>query len=240
MNDKIFTIKIAICDDEQEIHRSIEEVLTAYDSGQSVKLEIMHAYSAMELLEWKDTYSAVFLDIEMPGMDGIKVKEILQHTNPHTNIIFLTSHDERVMEAFGRNVVGFVTKPVEKEKILPILGKVVRNACEMIVEIDVADTHRYICANQIRYIKGQDKYTEVFTTKERFMIRKSLAEWELLLSPVEFCRVNRSYIIHFDLFDGRRDEIILDDGKKIKLSRKNKREITEKYKQFLREKMGQM
>jgi len=231
---------IAVCDDDKKIHQIVEELLNAYAGKRQQQFRFFHAYSAEELLEADDFFFLLFLDIEMPGMDGIEAKNILEGKKTEANIIFMTSHEERVMEAFGKNVVGFLKKPVEKEQLLEAFDRVFHSYADQTIEVEKDGKLCYLSVSDIHYIVGQDKYTEVFTQKDSYLVRKSLAEWEQELPDAEFCRVNRSYIIHFDLFDGRKNEITLDSGEVIKLSRQNKQKITEKYRQFLRSKMERL
>lgn len=239
-NEGLLSIKIAICDDDKVIHKVVEEALQLFETDVNLKLELWHAYSAMELLEVNEAYNILLLDIEMPEMDGIQVKNMLQNRGHQIDIVFMTSHDERVMEAFGRNVVGFLTKPLDKEQLLNVLGRIIHKLFGQVIGIEIAGKCTYIRMDEIRYIQGQDKYTEVVTKEDRFLMRKSLTEWERLLPPSKFCRVNRSHIIHFELFNGRKNDILLDDGKIIKLSRNNRRVIIEKYRKFLRDKIGEI
>ena len=83
-------MKIAICDDV------IEDFLNAPDSSQ---------------------FHLLFLDIEMKGLTGIELKTLLEKTNPSIFIVFTTTHEEMMPEAFGRNVISFLTKPLDLNSI---------------------------------------------------------------------------------------------------------------------------
>lgn len=227
-------MQIAICDD-QEIYRDdilkhckeIFEKDTGYE-----------CYSSGEELLASDLKSDfLFLDIEMTGMDGIRVKELLEQKKSRTKIIFLTSHEERMIEAFGANVIGFLKKPVQKAALEYIAKKMKMFQNRKTVEWEDGGKHYIIFADTIRYIEAQDKYTCVVTEEDRYLVRRTVKEWEELLPKTDFCRVNRSCLVNLDIFDKAKNEIVLEAGKTIRLSRKNKDTIMEQYKEYLRKKV---
>ena len=105
------TMRIAVCDDQviyrEELIKQCKTILNentyygCFDSGEC----LLHAEEEFDLL---------FLDIEMTGMDGIQVKDILEQKQSSMKIIFLTSHEERMIEAFGNHVIGFLKKPIQR------------------------------------------------------------------------------------------------------------------------------
>lgn len=104
-------MKIAICDD-QKIYR--DDILAHCKRLLCEEGSVYKVYtSGEELLTSGEMFDFLFLDIEMTGMDGIQVKELLEQQSIQGKIIFLTSHEERMREAFGANVIGFLRKPVQ-------------------------------------------------------------------------------------------------------------------------------
>ena len=96
------------------------------------------------------------------------------------------------------------------------------------------------CIEDIRYIEAQDKYTSVIMQNERYLVRRTMKEWENILGQNDFCRVNRSFLINFSIFKKNGSEIILDEGKKIRISRKNKEKIDEQYRCYLKRKVERL
>lgn len=227
-------MQIAICDDQKLYRDDILKRLQDAFAGESMYFECFD--SGEELLRSDVVSDFLFLDIEMGEIDGIQVKEILEKQALKTRIIFLTSHQERMVEAFGENVIGFLTKPIQ-EAALGVIVKKMRQAMQReLVTWDVAGKTYTVSAEDIRYIEAQDKYTYVVLKDEKYLVRKSMKEWEEQLPERQFCRANRFYLVNLELFDKAKGEITLEEGKKIALSRKNKETITEQYKRYLREK----
>lgn len=227
-------MQIAICDDQKLYRDDILKRLQDAFAGESMYFECFD--SGEELLRSDVVSDFLFLDIEMGEIDGIQVKEILEKQALKTRIIFLTSHQERMVEAFGENVIGFLTKPIQ-EAALGVIVKKMRQAMQReLVTWDVAGKTYTVSAEDIRYIEAQDKYTYVVLKDEKYLVRKGMKEWEEQLPERQFCRANRFYLVNLELFDKAKGEITLEEGKKIALSRKNKETITEQYKRYLREK----
>ncbi len=231
-------MKIAICDD-QKLYRDEIVSLCKECLGEAEAFYKCFA-SGEELLSANEVYDFLFLDIEMGDLDGIQVKEMLESKGLLTKIIFLTSHDERMIEAFGVNVIGFLKKPVKKESLILIIKKLELFMERRTIEWEESGKEYSIVVEDIRYIEAQDKYTYVACQNEKHLVRRTLQNWEELLPDTDFCRVNRSYLVNMELFDRTKNEIILETGKTVRLSRKNKLLIEEQYKKYLRKRMNEL
>ncbi len=231
-------MRIAICDDERLYSEEVIEYCKRI-LGQGAIVYDYYA-SGEELLESDKKYEFLFLDIEMTGMDGIHVKDILEREKLLVKIIFLTSHEERMVEAFGANVIGFLQKPIREEAFAQIVKKMKLFSNRKTVEWEDNGKQYIVYTDTIRYIEAEDKYAYLVTEDNKYLIRQTMKEWEAVLPHTDFCRVNRSYIINLAIFDKNQDEVILEEGKRIRLSRKNKDVILEQYKSYLRSKLDEM
>ena len=231
-------MQIAICDD-QKIY--IEDIIAHCKKAFVEECLHFEGYtSGEELLASDMKCDFLFLDIEMSGSDGINVKEILEQKKVPTKIIFLTSHGERMIEAFGSNVIGFLHKPLQQNAFDKIVSKMKRLMKREMVEWEEAGKEYMVYAEDIRYIEAQDKYSCVATEQGKYLVRRTIREWEALLPKPDFCRVNRSYLVHLKVFDKSQIEITLEEGKMVRLSRKNKDKILAQYKEYLRKKAEEM
>ena len=98
---------IAIVDDDQSIHQKLEEMITSILFKYPIPFTVSHFFSGNEFLTNKDTFSLILLDIEMNDGDGILTKNSLK---VHTPIIFLSSYQDRMIEAFGNHVIAYLLK----------------------------------------------------------------------------------------------------------------------------------
>lgn len=231
-------MRIAVCDD---LRIYIDDVIANCKKAFADENLIFDCFSSGEELLASDLKSAfLFLDIEMSGIDGIGVKDILERRKCETKIIFLTSHEERMVEAFGENVIGFLHKPLQQDAFDKIVSKMKRILNRPTVEWEHEGKLYVVYPEDIRYIEAQDKYTCVVTDEEKYLVRRTIAEWEGILPKPDFCRVNRSCLIHFKFFDKTRDKISLEEGKAVRISRIHKEAILAQYMQYVRKRAEEM
>ncbi len=231
-------MRIAICDDQKVYREDILEHCMSILPEEGIVYKVYS--SGEELLASSEMFDFLFLDIEMTGIDGIQVKDVLEQQGTKGKIIFLTNHEERMIEAFGTNVIGFLRKPVQDADLLPLIQKMKQFMERKRVEWEEDGKLHTVYAVEIQYIEVEDKYTYVFVGTKRYQVRRSLREWEDMLPDSDFCMANRSCLVNLRLLDRVKSEIVLEDGKIILISRKYKKEIEEKYKEYLRKQMERL
>ena len=236
-------IKVAICDDEAAERENMEMMCRAFfeERRHSEGTPDIHVFSSGQEMAASDMdYDILLLDIEMPEQDGISIKEHFERNRKQTKIIFTTSHKERVLEAFGKNVVSFLVKPLDKENFNKVMERVLSDLCGQILEIEENGETFVIPVKQIKYIEAQDKYTLAVTVEEQYLVRRTMKFWENALPCQDFVRIHKSYLVNLEYFEKKGEEVLLDQGKIVKISRLKKQEIMEKYKEFLRRKVKVM
>lgn len=254
-----FEIKLAICDDELIYRESTEAACKAFfgekskvscatdavinssvDGSADISMDISIFSSGKELIASDKDFDILFLDIEMPDLDGISVKDYFITHRKQTRIIFMTSHQERAIEAFGKNVVRFLVKPLKRKEFWRVLEETLLDICGEVLEIEENGTSFCLPVKQIQYIEAQDKYTTAVTLTGDYLVRKTMKFWEKELPEQDFCRIHKSYLVNLEYLDKKGNEVILGNGKRVKISRLKKAEITEKYKAFLRRKVREL
>ena len=129
-------MKIIICDDEKIFRDKLIEVCETYAKNNDIDLELKQYSSGEELLESSESADVLLLDIEMAGINGIEVKEILEENSRISFIIFTSSHTEMVFDTFSKKTLGFVTKPVTYEKLEEKLNKLLKEIkSEFFIEV---------------------------------------------------------------------------------------------------------
>lgn len=233
-------IKIAICDDEAIYRENTEKECKKYFQEKSEEILIDFFMSGKELLETERGYDILFLDIEMPDSDGIRVKEFFENNKKETRIIFLTSHEERALEAFGKNVLSFLRKPLKVQEFRKALDRVLTDIQGATLEIEENGELIILQIRQIKYVEAQDKYTTVVTKAGSHMFRKTMKFWEEQLPRQDFGRIHKSFLVNFEFFVKDKEEVILEKNKRVKISRRNKAEVMEQYGEYLRRKAVMM
>ena len=226
-NLKGCSMVIGICDDEKVIRDKIEKICVnvtgEYDTDTAVK-----TYSdGKEVVE--ENFDILILDIEMKDVGGIAVKNYFQNRKKDTIIIFVTSHNEMMSQAFGVNVMGFVTKSYLDNQLPVMLESAIKRVLNT-VNIEGVDS-RKVC-----YIQAEHVYNILHLENDTEMsVRCSSADLEKMLEGVGFIRVHRTYIINMAYVEHIRDKSVVINGKEIPVSSRLKSRLKNEYSRYCRE-----
>ena len=226
-------IMIGICDDEQLILNLLRQKIKECIRKNGWSAEIIIFESGTELLERVLELDVVFLDIEMPDLDGIETGKYIQSQNSNCRIIMETSKVERFKESFLINAFRFITKPFEEEEIEEALQAVYN------LQIGMEKFELYerrilysICQRQIKYIISYDSYAEFMV--ENRVLRKEISLTELgeLIDKRLFVRVHRQYIVNMLWIQKYKNGVIKLEEKEIPVSRRKKKDFEQAYMEF--------
>lgn len=218
---------IGICDDENVIRDKIEKICINETKKYCEDVVIQKYSDGREVLE-KD-FDILILDIEMEDVDGIVVKNHFQKRKKDTIIIFVTSHNEMMSQAFGVNVMGFVAKSYLDNQLQVMLDGAMKRVMNT-VSIEGVDSRKvcYIQAEHIYNILHLENETEV-------SVRCSSADLEKMLEGVGFIRVHRTYIINMAYVDHIKDKTVLVNKREIPVSARLKSRLRKEYSRYCRE-----
>ncbi|MEH6558138.1 MAG: LytTR family DNA-binding domain-containing protein [Oceanicoccus sp.] len=157
-----------------------------------------------------------FLDIHMPGLSGLQVAEALPE---NTRVVFVTAFDDFAVEAFQRAAVDYLLKPVTNsrlgltiERLKDSSGNQDRSVLMRFLEEATTgqknylqwiragydDTTQLIAAEDVIYFKADQKYTEVITKDNVYVVRRSIKELGEELDPAQFWQIHRGIIVRVD------------------------------------------
>ena len=233
-------IRIAVCDDEQCFVEQIYTILSVQAKEISSALHISTYMDSGQLLydvEDGAHFDLLFLDIEMPGTDGMSLAGAIRRSLPLALIVFITSHTKYAVKAFELSVFRYIPKP-ELAACLPLALK---DACRILKQsssdtyiIESARRIQKIAVEDIIYVYKQQKYSVIAAKAVEIPVRKPLAQvLEELDHTGSFLMVERGYIVnlfHVEKLEG--EQIYLDNGSALPVSRnrlKEPREAITKY-----------
>lgn len=199
-------MRILIVDDEDLARARLKSLLS--QCGELRIETVGEARDAAHALNWLREHSAdvVLLDVQMPGLNGIRFAQQLRQQHPELSVIFITAHAEYAVEAFGLEAVDYLTKPIKLERLKEALGRAQRRRFERQENQDVAldnsnsitvsDRGRMlrVALTEIIYLKAELKYVTLRTAQRSFVLDDSLTELEQRLGP-QFVRVHRNALV---------------------------------------------
>ena len=251
MKGKGQKMNIVICDDERKVIEDVGSICREYLSPDVKLYGFRSAESLLKNLDKIDGDIDLFiLDIEMPGRDGLWLRKELERYRYGSSIIYLTSHDELVQEAFGRYVIGFVDKVSflnDKNKLVDKLKLFEQETkADETIRVKYDQKVLFIQKRKIILIEAEHVYSNLeyvidekingsFVT-ERKLIRKSLKEWEDELGN-NFIRISKRYIINLDYVKRINQDIVLKNGKELKIPKVNQKKCRDSYYNYCNRKM---
>ena len=117
-------LKALIVDDEYPARKELRFLLNKFDNIEVVG-EATNAQEALTLIKALD-YSILFLDIEMPGMNGLEVGAKVQEMPNPPHVVFVTAYDEYAVRAFEVNAVDYILKPFDEKRLTQTINKIVK------------------------------------------------------------------------------------------------------------------
>jgi DNA-binding LytR/AlgR family response regulator len=141
-------------------------------------------------------FDAVFLDVRMPGLDGVELARVLRRFASPPALIFVSAYESAAVEAFELRALDYLLKPVSRARIEEALGRVVPRPPEMLaVDVPGGGT-RLVQRADIHYLQAHGDYVRVVCTDGRFLVRATLGEIERRFAEHGFHRVHRQYVVN--------------------------------------------
>ncbi len=185
-------LKVAICEDDtifcEDVKKRISKIRPDY--------LIDTYFTGDELLLTDTKYDMVFLDIEMPGRDGMCIAKELRAKKYSGHIIFLTSHTECMPEAFKVKAFRFLDKPINVEDLQETLVEAEKEIYQdKKLIITDCGVERLVSISDILYIEVQKNKTFIYTMYEVLEANYTLKYWIRELGAKDFFQVHKSYIV---------------------------------------------
>lgn len=221
---------IYICDDEKAFWGQIESVCRGVAEKEQAECRILHGENGEQVLQCEEPIDILILDIDMPVMDGIQVKNWLQLQKRDMNIIFVTNHQERMKDAFGLHVVGFVDKSRLETELWILLENCIHRLSNRILIEEKYDSR------EITYIEAEHVYSKLHSRQgEEFLVRRPLADLSEILEKAGFIRTHRSYLINMEYIEGAIAGKVRVAGTEIPVSVRLRTKVKDAYRWFCRE-----
>ena len=237
-------LRVVIVDDEPPARSVVREFLGRH-SGIDVVAECGNGFDAVKAVS-ELSPDLLFLDVQMPKLDGFEVLELLGRDVP---VVFITAYDQYALRAFEVHAVDYLLKPFSEERFAEALERTrerlrSRGAAEGSVDVDAlvaqarprqgplervlirdgAQVH-VIPVDRLDYVEAQDDYVAFKADGRQYLKDQTMAKVEESLDPARFVRIHRSYLLNIEriarveLYAKDSRVAILRDGTRLPVSR---------------------
>ena len=202
-------MKVIIVDDEYPARKELRYFIEKYTD-----MEIMGEFdNGLDVLNYiqENTLDAIFLDINIPKLDGMLLAKTIDKFEKRPKVIFITAYDNYAIEAFKLEVFDYILKPYSDERIISMLNRL-KDECDRNNNKDEIKYKKVsnkislwknnkihiIDINDIYYCEARERYTHIFTKDEEYEIREGISEIEKTIGNNNFFRSHRSYLVNLE------------------------------------------
>lgn len=242
-------LKALIIDDEALARAVVREHLQSHPDVE-ILAECANGFEAVKAVN-EQRPDLIFLDIQMPKLDGFEVLELLDLLPA---VVFVTAYDQFALKAFEAHAVDYLLKPFSKARFDEALSKAqekIRAKTPLpVAPTDLSAAGRpwplerlvvrdggkvtLIAMSKLDYVQAQDDYVELHSEGRGILKQQTLASLESQLDPGRFLRIHRSFILNMDRLV-RLEQLpseswvaVLQDGKKLPVSKTGYQRLREK------------
>lgn len=211
-------MKALICDDEQKIVEQITKLLNIIFALKQISLDITSYNCGNDVINKNDKYDIAFVDIEMPGINGLSTIKHLQKINSNIIIFVVTSFSIYLDDAMDLNVFRYLSKPIDKDRFMKSINiaiDIYKKSTQCIVA-ETYDECTKIFTKDILYITIDNRKARIVTKNKKLLSKKNFDYWKKQLAEYDyFAQSHYSIIVNLkNVTNFSKTEITLSAGGK--------------------------
>lgn len=194
-------LRIAIVEDEALYQQKIERYLRRFAEMQNQLFDIrIFGSGAQLLMDYHAEFDIIFLDIEMPGINGMETAREIRRIDEQTTLAFITNMANYALQSYEVEASDFIVKPFTYEvfefKMKRILRRTEHLRSETSIMISGNDKAQRICLNDLLYVEVQGHTLAYHTGTETVSVRGSMKDAQQQLSACGFYKCSQSYLVN--------------------------------------------
>ena len=230
-------MRIAVCDDNPKELERIKGCFCRIQGYDLVCSYFDSTSTVMEILKTENSpYDLYILDIEMPGMNGLKLAKSIREKDSRALFVFLTSYTRYMKDVFDVVTFDFIEKPISDEKLLQILERAATylNITSQHFSFGYRASRYSLKYDRILYIEKKGRQALIHTFEDVYKTNMTLEEIWKQLNPKSFVHIHSSYIINLYNLDWKDNEIaIMRNGEKLHITKGYRRELAMRHYEFV-------
>ncbi|MFD1810774.1 LytR/AlgR family response regulator transcription factor [Rhodococcus gannanensis] len=189
----------------------VDEILTASDATTALRV-------IKERLDRSVAIDAVFLDINMPGLDGLELAGVLAAFAAPPAVVFVTAHDDRAVAAFDLGAVDYLLKPLREERLAEAVRRIVaarpgkaapggdteQAPTDEVIPVELGGVTTLVHRSDVAWVEADGDYARLHTATGSHLVRIPISALENRWEEAGFLRVHRSFLVALPLVTGIR------------------------------------
>lgn len=208
-------LKVLAVDDERPALSELTYLLERAE-GVAAVTAAGSAGEALQLLQ-DGEFDAVFLDIHMPGLDGLALARLLKRFAVPPPVVFVTAYDTHAVAAFDIEAADYLLKPVRPGRLADAIARILRKLAEPAVPgeavepdetiaVELGGVTRYVKRSEVAFAEAQRDYVRLHTRDKGYLVRTPLAGLEERWADAGFVRVHRRFLVNAAFVDSLRSQ----------------------------------
>ena len=191
-------MRILICDDEQKFVDDLKFHIERYMQTHLINAEITTTVSPEEILKGDAVYDLAFLDIQMPGVDGITLGKELKSRNSKLILFYITAYSDYLDEAMDLQIFRYFYKPFDEKRLYASLDRAMEYLDESYVDIIVEGGKESvkIPVDDIVFVRRENRKITVFTVNKDYVCKSGFGEIISKLPNTFFYLVHKSFLVN--------------------------------------------
>lgn len=216
-------IRIAVVEDSQECSDRLLRYLKLFAEKNSRQFEITVFRDGMDLIKmYRPSWDIIFMDIEMPLLNGMETAKKIRNLDPVVIIIFVTRMAQYAVKGYEVDAMDFILKPINYFPLSLKLQKaisIIENRKQETVFLTSIGESRRMHVDYIQYIEVVDHQLHFHTVEGTIVISGTLRQWEEKLHPFHFSRCNNGYLVNLAKVTGYKKDVVMVGGDELIVSR---------------------
>lgn len=222
-------IKVAIVEDQQDDFNLLSSYIRKYGEEKNLIFDIVHFSNGLNFIdEYTGDFEVVFMDIEMPHMDGMETARKLREMDASVSLVFVTNMIQYAIDGYEVDAMDFMVKPVKYYNFAQKLEKAITHAkrrTEKNIVVHTQDGVSVIPAKEIFYVEKERNYLILHTERGIFRERGTISELAEELADMGFSKCFSSCIVNLAYVSDLKKDTLVVHGTVLPISRRQKKDF---------------
>ena len=231
-------VKIAIIEDSQIDREALKRMLQRFSTQEGLEIFIDEFESAVQFfMKYQPVYDLIFMDIDMPQMNGMEAAQRLRRLDKRVLLVFVTNMAQYAIKGYEVDALDFILKPIDEYsfalKLQRVLARLPKNRIgSFLIHTDTLESIAIQTAS-IKYVEVNGHYVIYHTCDGEYKQYATLKSVENRLSEDSFVKCNRCFLVNLSYVDSIQKDEVLIGKERLVISRPQKKAFLSAFSDYI-------